>query len=194
MARRPATARPPAFPTASMLPAPVAHDPVRDAKDIAIALLAKHGWSVTAMRARLLRRGVAEADAEAAIADLVRVGLLGDKRYAEETAKLELDRKPASNEFLERKLEFKGVSERLAKRAARSAAGARTELERACDLVRKSIRPAKDPHAVRRRVLGVLARRGFDEETSIAAADRVLGPQRDELAHSDPQETPDADL
>jgi SOS response regulatory protein OraA/RecX len=58
----------------------------------------------------------------------------------------------------------------------RSAAEGVSELDRARALARRAVRPAKDDATARRRLLGVLARRGFDDETAGRAVDEVLGP------------------
>lgn len=143
---------------------------------IAIALLARHAWSIARMRERLLRRGVPEAAADAVIAELTRAGLLGDRAYARDAATLELSRRPASDAFLEHKLVSKGVDERVAARAAKGAAEGVSELDRARALARRNARPdAKDPAGARRRLLGLLARRGFDAETARTAVDEALG-------------------
>ena len=142
------------------------------------------------MKTRLLRRGIPEAAAATVIADLTRAGLLSDAAFADETAKLENSRKPASEEFLRQKIESKGVHERTAAKAAAAAVEGVSELARAKALALRSVRPSKDPIAARRRVLGALLRRGFDPETAAAAADHALGelPEHDStesIAHTD---------
>ena len=127
------------------------------------------------MRARLLRRGIPEAAVGTVIADLSRAGLLSDAAFAEETARLETSRKPASEAFLRQKIESKGIHVRTASKAAAAAVQGVSELDRAKALARRSVRPGKDPVAARRRLLGVLLRRGFDPETAAAAADHALG-------------------
>lgn len=156
---------------------------VERARAIAIALLARHAWSVAKMRERLLRRGVAEAAADTVIADLTRAGLLGDRAYAQDAARLELSRRPASDAFLEHKLVSRGVDERLAAREARRAAEGVSELDRARALARRNARPdPKDPAGARRRLLGLLARRGFDAETARTAVDETLGREPEDDA------------
>lgn len=169
------------------------------AKAIAISLLARHGWSTAKLRERLLRRGVPEGAADATIAELTRAGLLGDRAFAEDAAKLELSRRPAADAFLEHKLTAKGVPETLASKVAADAAEGVSELDRARNLARRSARPdPKDPAAARRRLLGLLARRGFDAETSHQAVEEVLGREPEsaehdsEIPHDDPfEEHPD---
>lgn len=138
------------------------------------------------MKARLLRRGVPQAAADTVIADLTRAGLLSDAAFADETARLEASRKPASEAFLRDKIESKGVHERIAAKAAANAVQGVSELARAKELAMRSVRPHADPLAARRRLLGVLLRRGFDPETASAAADHALGklPDVDGAEHS----------
>lgn len=138
------------------------------------------------MKARLLRRGIPEDAAATVIADLTRAGLLSDAAFADETARLETSRKPASDEFLRQKIESKGVHERTAAKAAASAVAGVSELARAKELAIRSVRPSTDPVAARRRLLGVLLRRGFDPETAAAAADHALGelPEPDGIEFS----------
>jgi regulatory protein len=152
------------------------NDPVERGKAIALRLLASHGWSVAGIKTRLVRRGVPREAAEVVVADFVRAGLLGDNAFAEETARLEMSRKPAADAFLEAKIAGKGVAERTAARATRKAAGSVSELDRAKDLATRSVRPGKDAAATRRRLMGVLMRRGFEFEIAAAAADHALGP------------------
>ena len=151
-------------------------DPVTRARVIAVSLLARHAWSRAALRERLIRRGTEEAVAERVLGELERARLIGDGAYAEDAARLELSRKPASDAFLEHKLTGRGVAEATASRAVRAAAEGVSELDRARALARKAVRPAKDDATARRRLLGVLARRGFDHETAERAVEEVLGP------------------
>lgn len=171
MARRP---KPP-FEAPFPPPATDAGSEVDRARLIAVKLLAAHGWSIAAMRARLIKRGISEGAAEAAIESLVRAGFLGDAKFAEETARLEQSRKPAADMFIRRKLRTKGVDAKTASNAATTAAEGATERDRALALARKSVRPGKDDAATRRRLFGVLARRGFDAEIAQEAVDKVLG-------------------
>jgi SOS response regulatory protein OraA/RecX len=159
-------------------------DPVEHGKAIALRLLAAHGWSVAALKTRLLKRGVPREAAERVVSDFERAGLLGDRAFAEETARLELSRRPASDAFLEARIQGKGVPETIASRATRNAVEGVSELTRAKDLARRSVRPGKDPAATRRKLLGVLMRRGFDFETASAAADHALGPAPEPQDHT----------
>jgi SOS response regulatory protein OraA/RecX len=160
----------------SVVDRPTTTDPVERGKAIALRLLSSHGWSVAAIKARLVKRGIPRGAAEVVARDFERAGLLGDKAFAEETARLELSRKPAADAFLEARITGKGVAEQTAARATRKAAAGVSELQRAKDLALRSVRPGKDAAATRRRLLGVLMRRGFEFEVAAAAADHALGP------------------
>jgi SOS response regulatory protein OraA/RecX len=76
-------------------------DPAARARAVAVALLARHGWSRAALRERLIRRGTDAAVAEQVLGELERARLIGDRAYAEDAARLELSRKPASDAYLE---------------------------------------------------------------------------------------------
>lgn len=157
--------------------APVDH--VTRGKQIALRLLGAHGWSVAAMRARLIRRGIPQDAAETVIDELKQARLLSDAAFADETARLEAGRKPASDEFLTQRIVAKGIAERTAARATARATEGRSELDRAKDLAVRSKRTNLDPVAARRRLLGALMRRGFDAEIAAAAADHALGEFRE---------------
>ena len=57
--------------------------PEPSALSSAVRMLARREYGRAELRARLLMRGVAEADADAALDELARRGLLSDARYAE---------------------------------------------------------------------------------------------------------------
>lgn len=123
---------------------------------------------------------------EIVLEELTRAKLLGDAAFADETARLEASRKPASDEFLASRIVSKGVDERTAARATARAVEGVSELDRAKALAMRSRRAGPDPIAARRRLLGVLMRRGFDAETAAAAADHALGELREpEPSHDD---------
>lgn len=150
------------------------------------------------MRARLLRRGVPRDATETILGELRRAKLLSDEAFADETARLEVGRKPASDEFLTHRIIAKGIAERTAARATTRAVEGWSELDRAKELAMRSKREGSDPVAARRRLLGVLMRRGFDAEVAAAAADHALGefhePELMPLDEHDHPETRHDDL
>ncbi|QOJ01773.1 MAG: regulatory protein RecX [Phycisphaeraceae bacterium] len=150
--------------------------PEEYAARVALSLLKVRGWSRAELTARLIARGCDASAASAAVDRLERLGLTGDAAYAREVVSAELRRQPAAAAFLTEKLERRGIGEeRAAGEVARQTAGA-SEAARAEELARSAWRPGGDDLKERRRLAGVLARRGFDEETAAWAIERVMGP------------------
>ncbi|MDX2133130.1 MAG: RecX family transcriptional regulator [Planctomycetota bacterium] len=125
-----------------------------------LTALGKREMSVRTARARLAAWGADEACAAGIIAGLVAGGVLDDARAAEAFCRATLARRKVSAAWLRGALEKHGIEPELAHRAAQEAA-------------------AKQPkglsiEARRRRVLGVLARRGFEEDAALAAVEAAL--------------------
>lgn len=131
---------------------------------------------------RRLRQKGHDADVAGVVADrLVERGLVDDATFAEQAARSVLSRRPAGARFVEAKLRERGVDPALARDAARDAMADRDPRADAIALAERAIRtmPAGlAPEVVRRRVMGRLARRGFDPDDAAAAIDRVLGRPR----------------
>ncbi len=157
-------------------------DAIIACKKAALRLLKFRGRSRAELTDRLSAKGFDAATVRAAIDDLERAGLTGDRAFAIEATDAELRRRPASRDFLEAKLVDRGVRERLAERIVRQQTAGESDLARAIQLARSRAGDAagRDQAAARRRLLGLLARRGFDEETCRAAVARVLGRAREE--------------
>jgi regulatory protein len=135
---------------------------------------------------RLRQKRVKPEIAQKLIADLERAGTLNDAAFARAYAKAAA-RKPSGARLIESKLRAKHVDGDLAKRAAKTALEGRDLLADATLLAQKRARalpPKLDAAARSRRLLGLLARRGFDGEICRQAVRRALGPQADE-AHAD---------
>lgn len=151
-------------------------DAVERAKAIALRLLGTRGRSRAEMLERLGKRGVSEAIAERVVADLERAGLMGDAALASEIAEAAERDRPAGRALVEAKLERAAVEA-----SAREAAVERLptdEVAKAVALLEAEVSrvPARLDAVTRwRRLLGLLRRRGFDEETAMEAARRVLG-------------------
>lgn len=131
-------------------------------------------------RRRLVRklrdRGYDESVASTVADDLARIGLLNDRALAEAAARSMVQRRPAGARFVEMKLRQKGFDGALAREAAGEALSERDPLEDALTLARKkaAAMPAKlDRDARRRRLYGMLARRGYSPDVCRAAVDRL---------------------
>lgn len=159
-------------------------DPLIACKEAALRLLKFRGRSRAELTDRLASKGFDAATVRAAIDDLERAGLCGDRPFAAEVTAAELRRKPAAQDFLVSKLIDRGVRERMAARVVRRQTAGQSDLERAIALAqsRAQATTGKDQATKRRRLLGVLARRGFDEETCREAVARVMGRPLEEDA------------
>ncbi|MEZ6317436.1 MAG: RecX family transcriptional regulator [Phycisphaerales bacterium] len=125
---------------------------------------------VCARRARRRRRGRCRQSPG-------RARLVDDATFAEQAAQSVLSRRPAGARFVEAKLRERGLDPTLARDAAREAMADRDPRADAIALAERAIRtmPAGlAPEVIRRRVMGRLARRGFDPDDAAAAIDRVL--------------------
>jgi regulatory protein len=127
---------------------------------------------------RLTGRGTSESDATQLAADLTRLGMINDALLASDSVRRELRRAPAGDALLRAKLESRGIDETKAERAVREQAGG-DELGRAISLLRKEVTKrtgrVKDAPAERRRLAGLLGRRGFEAEVCEEALRKVVG-------------------
>jgi regulatory protein len=116
--------------------------------------------------------------AEAAAAELERVGLLDDRKLAESLVRKQMGAKPAGKRVLVAKLRQRGIPGATAEEAVKQGTAGRDELADAVDLARRKARLFKageDPQVARRRLFAYLARRGFDGAICRAAVGRVTG-------------------
>lgn len=165
------------------LRAPRPLDPER-AWDYALDLLTRRALSAAEVGERLRRRSLSEADADAVVAKLERLGLLDDRAFAESYVRARA--RERGRLALRRELHQKGVAEDvvdlalaphddvdqegaaralLAKHAWRFAAAAQGD--------------ARDAQAARVRAYGLLARRGFPPDAVRAAVSAMLGNDGD---------------
>lgn len=135
-------------------------------------------------RAELLGRlkerfGVAAA--QAAVDSLEAAGLTGDRRVARVYAEQRLTGKLEASDMVRRTLRKRGVSLAEARAAVAGASDGRSDLARARELLERSRARfgTSDAVASRRRAFGLLARRGFDEDTAARAINDVLGAWRE---------------
>lgn len=155
-----------------------AHEFVR-ARRWAMRWLNRTAVSRAMMQQRAVLKGYSQPVIARLLAELSQVGLINDAKLAQSLAEGELIRKPAAAPLLLHKLARRGVDEDLAEHAASAALKGRDALHDAIALIdAKAQRGARaaDPAALRRRLFGLLARRGFDEETALRALDQTLGP------------------
>jgi regulatory protein len=161
---------------------------LQKALDLSYAFINRRERTVAEVRSQLERKGVSEADADAAVDLLIEQHLLDDERFAQLfiSDKRELERWGA--ERIRRGLSARGIDRGLAERALAAADAIDQanldspraehcgdphggELARALELLRRRF---PDPPRARRdrdRALGMLLRKGYEHELAIDALD-----------------------
>jgi regulatory protein len=148
----------------------------------AVRLLTARSRSSQELIRSLIEFGYAGDVSERAVARLVACGIVDDLRYAQDYARREIDNRPASREQIEARLWELGFDPQLARKAFDAAATGETDAQRAVRVVTDSFRPrgpGPAPAPEWRRLYALLARRGFDEATAMAALEAILGPPPD---------------
>lgn len=141
----------------------------------AVRALARRPMSVAELRERLSAKFDATV-VERVVGDLQRQRLLSDHAAADAIAHARRKRGHATAAIQERLVE-RGIDAGTARRAARGAAEAQGDDAMAFDLAAQRVRSAPAglaPDAIRRRVYGWLARRGYAEDLCRDAVERAM--------------------
>jgi len=153
------------------------HDAVAEAKRLALNMLDRRALSRGELINRLVyRRRVARDVAESTANALVDAGLINDLEYGRSVLRTLTTSRPAGPALMRQRLQARrldrGVIDQLVDEFAE--AGDQTEaLER---LVRGKLRAMNglEPEVMRRRLYGMLARRGFNSETAMEVVRRFV--------------------
>jgi len=138
------------------------------ALEVAVGHLGKRDRTETEIRRYLAGRDIGERAADAAVAELVRMGYLDDARYARAFAEDRRALDAWGPERIERRLLELGVDrEHIA--AAIGVRDGETELEAALELLRRRCRVVPANERERERALGMLVRKGYDLELAYDA-------------------------
>lgn len=125
-----------------------------------------------------LRRKMHDPAVAAAIADeLAAKGLIDDAAYAASVAATASRR--AGKRLVEAKLRQRGIDRTTAAQASAAAAAARNATDDALTLARARFKRMSDrltPDAKRRRLYGLLARRGYDPDTCRTVINKITKP------------------
>jgi regulatory protein len=150
-------------------------DPVSRARELCLNLLTMRSATRAELRTHLLKKGVEEQVADQVLSRLNEVGLVDDAAFAEQWVRSRHNYQGMARRALSAELRRKGVADELAAEAV-SALDSEAEEARARELVRKRMRSlgSADETAKLRRLVGMLARKGYSE----GMAYRVV---RDEL-------------
>jgi len=138
------------------------------ALELGIRHLNRRDRTEAELRRHLAGKGVGERDADAAVAEIARMGYLDDARYARTFAedRRNLDGWGAGR--IERRLLELGVDrEHVA--AALGERGDEDELEAALELLRRRVRQPPASERERERALGMLVRKGYELELAYDA-------------------------
>lgn len=145
--------------------------------DAAAKILARGAYGFEGLVAKLLAKGFDEDIAREGVQRLKGLGLLDESRSAESIVHATTRNLPAGEALLRARLEQRGVEQDAADQALKEA-GERDESLDANLLARQALLrmpDSLDDASKARRLLGLLARRGFSEDHALAAV-RALVP------------------
>jgi regulatory protein len=159
------------------LPDAVTTDPAAQAREICLQMLAVRPRSRTELAQAVRRRGISEEVAESVLDRLGEVGLVDDAAFAETAVHSGHTYRGLGRQALSAELRRRGVPDGVA-RAAVAALRPADEEKRARELVRRRLRSTatKDPVTVARRLIGMLARKGYSAELALRVVREELGP------------------
>ncbi len=149
---------------------------VEQAKDACLRLLAVRARSRAELEKRLGEKGFRLEVTAAAIDRLTEVGLIDDSSFAEQWVHARHTYSGKGKKALQRELRDKGVAPIDAEQAL-SMVSDDAERDRATDLVRRKLRTLPrelDRDKAVRRLVGMLARRGYDQSTAFAVVTTEL--------------------
>jgi regulatory protein len=147
----------------------------------AFRLLGRRAVSRQRMIDRLRRKGHAPETAAAVADELAVKGLIDDAAFAASIAASASRR--AGRRLVESKLRARGIGREVAAKASVAAAKERNADEDALALARARFKRMSDrlaPDAKRRRLYGLLARRGYDSDVCRKVIDRLMKPGDDD--------------
>ncbi|MBX3357748.1 MAG: regulatory protein RecX [Phycisphaeraceae bacterium] len=147
------------------------------ARRYALRALAARPMSRRELTDRMTARGCNALAAESVAARLEDLGLIDDAAFAQSYVRSQLARKPAGKALLVAKLMQKRIEPGTARRAVETALKGTDQAAAAAVLAQKRalrMSPELGRDVVRRRLMGLLARRGFDGEVCRGAVDIAM--------------------
>ncbi|MFD4433300.1 regulatory protein RecX [Nocardia sp. NPDC058497] len=171
---------------------------VDQAKDACLNLLAVRARSRAELEKRLGEKGFRVEVTEAALDRLTEVGLIDDSAFAEQWVHERHTYSGRGKRALQRELRDKGVAPADAENALAIVTDD-AERARATDLVRRKLSTLSrdlDRDKAVRRLVGMLARRGYDQSTAFAVVTAALAEAGFEQTPAQPRRAnrPDPDL
>jgi regulatory protein len=149
--------------------------------DRAMAALGSRLHSRAELHRKLMRREYGETVVNAVLEDLVRLGYVNDEQFARTKAMSAAQHKHHGRRRALVELRRAGVSGAVAERALDDVYAAQDGTAVARELAEKQAARLRklDPIVARRRLVGMLQRRGFDYDSIKPVVDDVLGRGRD---------------
>lgn len=154
----------------------------------ALGLLDQRARSRAELRTRLVDAEFEPGLVDEVIDDLQRAGLLDDASFAREWVRQRHARRGKSSRVLDRELQEKGVDASLRAEAleqidaADEEATARTFAEKKARSIKEVPSDYQERQKALRRIVGVLARRGFPTEMSLRIANEALDRRIEEIS------------
>jgi len=150
--------------------------------DAATRLIASRLHSTAELRRKLLRKDFAASLVDDVIADLTRMGYLDDGQFAKAKASSAARYKQHGKRRAKTELLRAGVTGEVADAALEQVYDASDTLAVARELTRKQLPRLKklDPAVARRRLMGMLQRRGFEYDEIKQVVDPVLAEERED--------------
>jgi regulatory protein len=150
--------------------------------DHALRLLGQRLHSRTELKKKLARREYGDAVIEQVLDNLVRLGYVDDERFAKTMALSLAQHKRVGARRAVMELVRVGVAHELAERAVNETYASTDPVADAKRLVAKQIDRLRkmDPQVARRRLSGLLQRRGYDFDTTKAVIEQSLGESPEE--------------
>jgi len=149
---------------------------------LCLRLLTARSWTRSELSGHLAKRGYPDDVAEAVLSRLAAVGLIDDADFAEQWVRSRRARAGKGKRALAAELRNKGVDADVIA-AALDGIDAAAERERAEQLVEQKLRRETladaDDTKVMRRLVGMLARRGYSQSLAVAVVSDGLAAERE---------------
>ncbi len=155
-----------------------------DAREWALHAAARRPMSRAMLSSKLRQRGLDQPAATRIAEDLAARGVIDERAFAEGLVESTLARKGAGKRLLTTRLRARGIDSRTAGQAVErvtteSGYDARASALELASRKLRTIRPGLAPDAKRRRLYGLLARRGFDADICREVVEQVLRGRSD---------------
>lgn len=150
-------------------------DEVRKARNIGLTFLGARDRSLQEMRERLRKNRFSPEVIDETIADFRRLNLLDDRIFARRWVESRLQGRAAGRRRFARDLQRKGVDPEIIAAVLEEFKDCLDSEAAAVNLLRRAARRYRglDKVKARRRMFGLLGRRGYEGETAIKAIDQV---------------------